>query len=117
MIRSSIGRVLLLIFLSVLVLSGCSSGSDESIVGRWEDSEVPELVLEFFDDGTFTETFSGQLILAGIYEIDQGLLKLSYNPPCGNGNARCPWDAEISFADGRLMLNDGSADIIYDRLP
>ena len=90
-------RIMILhILLTALTLTACSSrGSTNEIPGRWRDSGVPALEMEFTEAGTFGEYFSDQLIFGGTYEIEGDTLLLSYTPPCGNGDDPVPlrWES------------------------
>jgi hypothetical protein len=92
-----------------LVLAGC--GASDRIIGRWQD--VDGVQYKFYKDGTITiDSFC--LKFTGDYEfIDTDTIRIDMGGLLGLAG---PTVMRVEFTGDQLILSDGGAEIILEKV-
>ena len=112
--------VICIILVVILVTSGCigdASGPRLDLVGKWQDLDYPDLMIEFTIHDQFIENFYGERTSWGTYRTNGNRLTLHYDSTCGGDKGAC--DITLGFEvvdDDTLILTDSSGDFFHRRV-
>jgi hypothetical protein len=102
----------------VLSLASCLvDGSWLGLVGRWQDTEYPDIEIEFTQNGHFTDYFNGEVVSYGEFVADGDRITLHYLSPCGGEN-QISCDVRLKFAvtENSLIITDSQGDLVYKKV-
>ena len=113
--RSALG--LLSMTLTIGATSCIVDSSWLGLVGRWQDTEAPDLELEFTSGGRFNEYFFGERVGYGEFRADGRTIDLHYLSPCGQGNQiSCDVRLRFTVTEETLIITDAQGDLVYRRV-
>ena len=108
----------ILIAIGALILTSCLvDGSWLGLVGRWQDTEYPNLEIEFTQGGRFTDYFSGEVVSYGEFVAEGDRITLHYLSPCGGENQlSCDVRLRFTVTEKTLIITDSQGDLVFSKV-
>ncbi len=107
----------LVITVSLSLVSCLVDGSWLGLVGRWQDTEYPNVEIEFTKDGRFTDYFYGEVVSYGEFIADGDRITLHYLSPCGGENQiSCDVRLKFTVTENTLIITDSQGDLVYNKV-
>ena len=107
----------LLIIVASILVSCLVDGSWLGLVGRWQDTEYPNIEIEFTKDGQFTDYFNGEVVSYGEFVADGDRITLHYLSACGGENQiSCDIRLKFTVTEKTLRITDSQGDLVYSKV-